>query len=137
MREFNEQIYPTCKYCGQVTMTDREFISKAEADEYATLHCNCNEAFEYQVEYEKKKRREESLKELKSNIDELAEYAQKKGLEIDDNTCALIYDCGTAVIDGHVGSTNISFGRMSVKIAPSKKGIKFATSYTESMKKEV
>ncbi len=129
--------YPVCKFCGQAAICDREFNSQDEAEEYATMHCSCADAFEYRLHEEKKERREEALNELKSNIDELVDYAQKRGIEINDSVCNLIYECGEQVIDGCVGSTKVTVGTLSVKIKPAGRGIVFATSYTESMKKEV
>ncbi len=129
--------YPVCKFCGQAAICDREFNSQDEAEEYATMHCSCSDAYEYRLDKEKQKRQEEYLNELKSNIDELVDYAQKRGIRINDRMCNLIYECGEQVIDGCVGSTKITVATLSVKITPSQKGIVFATSYTESMKREV
>ena len=132
-----KKIYPACKFCGQIAISDRDFSSQDDADEYATLHCNCAKSIEYRYEKEKQEHREEALEELKSNIDELVDYAQKRGIEIKDSVCNLIYECGEQVIDGCVGSTKVTVGALNIKISPSKNGIVFATSYTESMKKEV
>ena len=35
---------PTCPYCGQSMSSNGVFISRAEADEYAVDHCNCDAA---------------------------------------------------------------------------------------------
>ena len=101
------------------------------------MHCSCSDAFEYRLEKEKQDHREEALEELKSNIDELVEYASQRGIDINDSVCNLIYECGEQVIDGCVNLTKVTVGALSIKISPSKNGIVFATSYTESMKKEV
>ena len=129
--------YPACKFCGQAAICDREFNSQDEAVEYATMHCSCSDAFEYRLEKEKQDHREEALEELKSNIDELVEYASQRGIDINDSVCNLIYECGEQVIDGCLNLTKVTVGALSIKISPSKNGIVFATSYTESMKKEV
>ena len=47
-----------CRFCGQMTQIEAdEELTAAQAEEQATMTCNCTDAVEYQKEKQRKKRR--------------------------------------------------------------------------------
>lgn len=55
-----------CRFCGQMTQIEAdEKLTAAQAEEQATMTCNCTEAVEYQKE---KQRKEKAMMNAKGEI---------------------------------------------------------------------
>lgn len=50
-----------CRFCGQMMQVEGEDLTKPQAEEQATMTCNCSEAAEYQKE---KQRKEKAMKNV-------------------------------------------------------------------------
>lgn len=47
IEEKDDTFYPTCRFCGKQTLPDAPYLSQDEANEAATIRCDCFEAREY------------------------------------------------------------------------------------------
>lgn len=57
-----------CRFCGQMTQIEAdEELTAAQAEEQATMTCNCTDAVEYQKE---KQRKEKAMQNLPSDTQE-------------------------------------------------------------------
>lgn len=50
----SEKYEAFCPYCGQMVVSDMVFLSEADAEQYAAMHCSCDEAQAYQKATQKK-----------------------------------------------------------------------------------
>lgn len=85
--------YGACRFCGQA----RNVFgckTECEANEYATRHCNCGEAKEYQAQIEAQEERERVLKNVRANLEELfdGDIRDIKTMSILTTSAELIYD---------------------------------------------
>jgi len=103
-------VNPVCRFCGQVLVTDETFETAEAAVEWASRHCECEDAVRYnEIESSKEKAR-----------NWLQEFDEKP-LEI---ICNMIAAVGFEVIDGvtiKLDSKSISLkksgsGKIAVKI---------------------
>ncbi len=46
IEEKDDTFYPTCRFCGKQTLPDAPYLSQDEANEAATIRCDCFEARE-------------------------------------------------------------------------------------------
>lgn len=94
IEEKDDMFYPTCRFCGKQTLPDAPYLSQAEADEAATIRCDCFEARKYQEKTCKNKERADETKP--SEIDILREALR---LALSDKTycryCDLNTSCGS------------------------------------------
>lgn len=110
-----------CRYCGQITYFERQ-VPKDEAEERATLACNCKEGRNY-------RKREKRIEKTSDNIDlafhehypEMAEILKASvPLLLDYKIAKISIDTGKG-IKGTVALT--SKGSLKVESAVSKKVI--------------
>lgn len=55
MNEKSDIYYPTCRFCGSTELPSGEYDSQEQADEAATIRCECCNAREYQTALKAKK----------------------------------------------------------------------------------
>lgn len=60
--------YPTCRFCGKQTIPTARYESDADADEAATMACDCYDARQYREQKAQAERREKNIAKLKSSI---------------------------------------------------------------------
>lgn len=106
------RMYGACRFCGQA----RNVIdcrSEEEANEYATRHCNCGEAQEYQADIKKKEHRQRVLKDCASNLDDLfgRDIQEEKTMRMLRSAAEQVYDKVIASISVRLSYT------VSVKIS--------------------
>lgn len=84
-----------CRFCGQIGMTDYKDITEAEANERATLSCNCYDAQKYQQKRAAADMISEELKELCCDDD--------NGLKpLDESTVDIALSCVEQMVDGEL-----------------------------------
>lgn len=132
-----------CRFCGAaipVPLDKREMFPD-EKTEYATLHCKCDKALEYQAEVKAAKERAETLSRAHERIENLfgggaEEYgfipvAEKIKTFLND-LCVMLYDREIKDATVNVG------GGVKAKIARTAKGkISVQRSQTATFKQEV
>ncbi len=137
--KINKTYYPTCRFCGATSLPLAEYPSQTEADEAATIRCNCVEARQYQHELEAKQERLKNIDRLNQRIDDFSTYCENRGVKLqDDGLRNLILNTGIAVLDGVIAAGTITFGRMKVKVSMNSKGvIIIGFTYTDGASLEV
>lgn len=130
--------YPTCRFCGKQTLPDAPYASQADADEAATIRCDCYEAREYQDKLQKKKEREDNIIKLRQRLDGFTEYSASRGVELEGGLHALLLNIGIAVIDGQILKANVNVGRIKVTLSANAKSVlTISFTYSDGAKLEV
>lgn len=111
-----------CRYCGKsiLNIENKEFKSKKEAEEYATMNCSC-------VEGEKYRNRKKAEAQLKEIIDEL-DY-----LELTKDQKDFINQSGLFVLDNETKIT-IEIANVKLKFQFKKKELEFEFTQTNKQK---
>lgn len=117
-----EGFIPKCKYCGATRLPMAMYHSQEEADEDATISCNCIGAAEHRREIEKQKERETNLLTLNERLDELARYCEEKHVPFTDGLRQTLVDVGTLILDHQADSITSKWCRMKVSFKLNAKG---------------
>lgn len=130
--------YPTCRFCGSPTLPDAAYESQEQADEAATIRCNCFEAKQYQEQLERERQRQNNIIKLRQRLDEFSEYCASRGVDLAGDLHTTIFNAGIAVLDGVVLQVSFKFARMKVSISTnSKNTLVIAFTYSDGAKVEV
>lgn len=122
---------PTCRFCGQTKMAVGHYDSQEDANEAATITCDCPDARTYQLEVERKKKREENIARLKTRLGDLQGYCEDRSVEMNDELYNYLLHMGIAILDGIIDSGQLKFARMKVSASLNNKAnlvIKFTYS---------
>lgn len=121
---------PTCRFCGQTQMQG-PYDSQEQANESATMNCDCPDAKAYQAEQERKQKREENIVKLKSRLGELQGYCERRQVDFNGDRYDTLLKIGIDVLDGIIDSATLKFARMKVSVGINNKSnlvIKFTYS---------
>lgn len=131
---FDENIlFPSCRFCGRQQIAEQKFESGQEASEWATMHCECDEAKKYQQAKQKEEKRNKNREKIREAVEEVAQYCQSKLKVFEEELKNFLFVAGEAVLDGKI--ENVAVGIYSVKISisrNSKGNLKFKRNYKES-----
>jgi len=132
------QYYPTCRYCGKQSLPTAPYNSQADANEAATITCDCFEARQYQQEKDKHERREKNIIKLRQTLDDFAAYCADRNTELGGGLHDIILSMGVAVLDGIIAQVSVKFRKMKVNINTNNKGnIVIGFTYSDGSKVEV
>lgn len=111
-----------CRYCGKsiLNVENKKFRSKKEAEEYATLNCDCYEG-------EKYRNRVNAESKLNKIIDELDYLDLSKEMKI------FIKQCGLFVLD-HETKITIEIANVKLKFQFKKNDLEFEFIQTNKQK---
>jgi hypothetical protein len=70
-----------CRFCGQMVQINEDNLTQPQAEEKATMQCNCPEAVEYQKE---KQRKEKAIKNVSALFGEDAAAEKRAGEGINE-----------------------------------------------------
>ena len=130
--------YPTCRFCGTITLPLDEYASQAAANEEATRKCDCAEAKAWKDEIEQKDRHEKNVKRLKQQLDDLSAYCEGHAVNLDSDRYDCLLKTGIAVLDGVIDSAQLKFARMRVSFSiNSKSNLVIKFTYTDGATAEV
>lgn len=135
-----------CRYCGQIMNIQLlGIVTKTEADDYASMHCSCDDSKRFrdteQTKERRRKEREQTLHRAKEEIENLCgEEVQKIGLKpIIEEIKQMMPYAAEMIYDDKM--KDITFGvspTVKVKITKSAKGIiEIKRSNTSTLKREV
>lgn len=134
----DDTFYPTCRFCGKQTLPDALYANQAEADEAATIRCDCFDARKYQDELERIKKREENIIKLRQRLDDFTEYSNGRGVELAGDLYDLLLNVGTAILDAKILKATINVGRIKVNFSVgSKSALAICFTYSDGAKLEV
>ena len=134
----NSIYYPTCRYCGSMELAAGEYESQEQANEAATIRCDCKLAKDYQATLKQKKEREENISKLRQRLDDFSDYCEGRGVDFSGELYDAIYNAGVAVLDRIVSNVSFKFARIKVTISTnSKEALVIAFTYSDSEKVEV
>lgn len=97
IEEKDDTFYPTCRFCGKQTLPDAPYLSQDEANEAATIRCDCFEAREYQEKLRKEKERADNIIKLRQRLDDFSEYSASRGVELTGELHDLLLNVGIAI----------------------------------------
>ena len=138
VEEKDDTFYPTCRFCGKQTLPDAPYLSQAEADEAATIRCECFEAREYQEKLRKEKERADNIIKLRQRLDDFTEYSASRGVDLSGDLHDLLLSVGTSIIDGKIAKAVINVGRIKVSLSSGAKSIiTICFTYSDGAKLEV
>lgn len=138
IEEKDDTFYPTCRFCGKQTLPDAPYLSQDEANEAATIRCDCFEAREYQEKLRKEKERADNIIKLRKRLDDFSEYSASRGVELTGELHDLLLNVGIAIIDGQILKANINVGRIKVSISSNSKSVlTICFTYSDGAKLEV
>lgn len=138
IEEKDDTFYPTCRFCGKQTLPDAPYLSQDEANEAATIRCDCFEAREYQEKLRKEKERADNIIKLRQRLDDFSEYSASRGVELTGELHDLLLNVGIAIIDGQILKANINVGRIKVSISSNSKSVlTICFTYSDGAKLEV
>jgi hypothetical protein len=116
-------------------MSDEKFKNREEASNWATLHCNCEKAREYQVEQERIKEREKNITRARDTINNLNGYCKQKSVPFPEDVDKILFDCAVLVIDNILDAANLTYGKTKIKITLNAKGqCSFTLIFTDGVK---
>ena len=134
----NSIYYPTCRYCGSMELYAGEYESQEEANEAATIRCDCKDARDYQATLKQKKEREENICKLRQRLDDFSHYCEGRGVDFSGELYEAIYNAGVAVLDRIVSNATFKFARIKVAVSTnSKEALVIAFTYSDSEKVEI
>lgn len=113
MKKQEERKYGACRYCGQIN-SEEEYETQEEADEYATLHCDCGQAKLKRQEVEETNRKREEREGVicvaHARIRELfGEEIEKRGLtSVEEELQSLMWQIAVMVYDEKVKSMTLA-----------------------------
>lgn len=138
IEEKDDTFYPTCRFCGKQTLPDAPYLSQDEANEAATIRCDCFEAREYQEKLRKEKERADNIIKLRQRLDDFSEYSASRGVDLTGELHDLLLNVGIAIIDGQILKANINVGRIKVSISSNAKSVlTICFTYSDGAKLEV
>ncbi len=123
--------FPTCRFCGMITLPTAPYASQEAANEAATRQCKCPDAVAYQTEIDRAAKRDRNIKRLTQSLDDLSEYCEKRSVALSGNLYDSLLKTGIAVLDDVIDSAQLKFARMRVAVGKNNKGnlvIKFTYS---------
>lgn len=130
--------YPTCRFCGTRTLPDAPYDSQEDADEAATMRCDCADARFYQAEKEREERRKENIASLRRNINALVGYCDVHNIKLDDVNRDFLIECGTFVLDKKISKATVNWARFKISFALNNRDIiVISYAYTDGGKIEV
>ena len=130
--------YPTCRFCGNIELAIGEYDNQEQANEAATIRCDCKGAREYRDELEKKKNRDKNIANLRRRLDDFSDYCEGRGVDFSGELYNTVFNTGVAVLDCVVQSASLKFSRIKVTISTnSKDALVIAFTYSDSEKVEV
>lgn len=130
--------YPTCRFCGKQQFPDAAYRNQIEANEAATIRCDCSEARQYQSKKEAEEKRENNIIKLRQTLDDFSEYCSARNTELDGKLYDTLLSMGISVLDGVIASVSLKFRKMKVNIGTNNKGnIVIAFTYSDGSKMEV
>lgn len=130
--------YPTCRFCGTRTLPAVPYDSQEDADEEATMRCDCTDARFYQAEKEREERRKENIAALRRNINALVGYCDVHNIKLDDVTRDFLIECGTFVLDKKISKATVNWARFKISFVLNNKDIiVISYTYTDGGKIEV
>ena len=130
--------YPTCRFCGSMELAAGEYESQEQANEAATIRCNCIKAREYQDILKQKKEREENVTKLRQRLDAFSDYCEGRGVDFSGELYNTVFYAGISVLDSIVQTASFKFSRIKVTISTnSKDALVIAFTYSDSEKVEV
>ena len=130
--------YPTCRFCGRRELPVANYNSQAEADEAATLRCDCYDARQYREEIDRKKRREDNIAKLRQRLDDFSDYVTQRKYELSGELYDFLVNVGINVLDGGMDAATVAFGRFKIKICVgNKSALSLSFSYADAAKTEV
>jgi hypothetical protein len=131
----DSSIYGSCKFCGQMNSYPHdEHETQDQANECATLHCNCDKARHYTDRKQSLKRAEEQIENL------FGDGASEYGLvAVKEEIKKLMIEAATFIYDGLLKDISINVNQcVKVKISKSTKGkLTFMRSDAAVFKQEV
>ncbi len=120
------------KYEGEL------YATRADADEAATMACDCYDARQYREQKAQAERREKNIAKLKSSINAVQDYCTEHNIKVGDEFCTLVTNAGVAIIDGIVGAAAFKFSRLSIKLASgNKSAVVIKVTYSDGTQYEV
>ena len=135
---YPETHYPTCRFCGKSTIPTARYDSDTDADEAATMACDCYDARQYREQKAQAEQREKNIAKLKSSINAIQDYCTEHNIKVGDEFCTLVTNAGVAVIDGIVGAAAFKFSRLSIKLASgNKSAVVIKVTYSDGTQYEV
>lgn len=138
MNEKSDIYYPTCRFCGSTELPSGEYDSQEQADEAATIRCECCNAREYQTALKAKKEREKNISNLRRRLDDFSDYCKPRGAELSDELHTTLFNAGVAVLDDVVQNVTFKFLKIKASISKNGKGaLVMAFTYSDSEKVEV
>ncbi|PYG88476.1 hypothetical protein LY28_01325 [Ruminiclostridium sufflavum DSM 19573] len=134
--------FGSCRFCGQNSLHDKDdFETVEQANECATLHCNCIEATKYQVQKKAEEDRQQAIKRAEEQIENLfgggsASYGL---LPVENIIKELILNSAIMIYDSLLKDVSINITScLKVKISKSTKGkLTFVRSDAAVFKQEV
>lgn len=134
----DETYYPTCRFCGKQMLPDAPYHSQADANEAATIRCDCFDARKYQDELDRAKKREENIIKLRQRLDDFTEYSNGRGVELVGDLYDLLLNVGTAVLDAKILKATLAVGRIKVNFSVgNKSALAICFTYSDGAKLEV
>lgn len=125
-------------FCGKQTLPDAPYLSQDEADEAATIRCDCFKAREYQEKLRKEKERADNIIKLRQRLDDFTEYSASRGVDLSGDLHDLLLSVGTSIIDGKIAKAVINVGRIKVSLSSGAKSIiTICFTYSDGAKLEV
>lgn len=130
--------YPTCRFCGKQTIPVAPYKTAADADEAATLKCDCFDARQYQDEVERKRQRDENIKKLRQRLCDFSDYTAARNMELAGDLYDFLLNVGINVLDANIAGATIKVGRFTVKFSVgNKSALSIAFTYSDGAKLEV
>lgn len=130
--------YPTCRFCGKQTIPVAPYKTDADADEAATLKCDCFDARRYQDEVERKRQRDENIKKLRQRLCDFSDYTAARNMELAGELYDFLLNVGINVLDANIAGATIKVGRFTVKFSVgNKSALSIAFTYSDGAKLEV
>lgn len=132
------QYYPTCRFCGKQKLPLAAYKNQTEADEAATITCDCYDARVYQQKKEQETTREKNIIKLRQILDDFSKYCEGRNTKLENVLFDLLLSTGISVLDGVIASAALKFRKMKVNINTNNKGnIVIGFTYSDGSKVEV
>ena len=130
--------YPTCRFCGQINIPDKEYASQDAANEFMLMHCDCSDARAYQYTAKVAAERDANIKRIKESINDMKSYCASRGAELTPDILEHLYNSAIFILVEKLSKFSTCFARIKVSISRGKKGnISLSFSYSDSAKTEV
>ena len=93
-------LYGACRFCGQIHTIDDDYQNEEEANEQATLRCDCREAKEYQTMLRR-------LRDIDKMVNEAFFGEASRDYHLPENLNAAIRVIAQAVYKGEIESVQL------------------------------